>query len=86
MDGNWGAFLFIWAIAEGIQWLRKRDFSDRMKTGAYWAVGVVSLSEVGQSVSGSRNPLLYLLTFLVLNSAVAFIIYWIRLKVVQKFD
>lgn len=49
MHETWIAMLFIWGIVELIQFLRKRPFPERMRTGAFWALGLTTMIMVGQA-------------------------------------
>lgn len=80
MDSHWIAMIFVWAIVELVQFLRKRPFPARMKTGAWWAFWVgffVLLGRLGTPLD--RSPLWgYFVAFAMNGVPVAFV-YWVRI-------
>jgi hypothetical protein len=76
MDATWIGMLIVWAIVEFIQFLRKKTFLQRMRTGAVWSVLFMVLAFRGAPVEPS---LLATAIALVMYSGVAAVIYWFRL-------
>lgn len=80
VDSHWISIIFVWAIVEFVQFLRKRPFPARMKTGAWWAFWFGFLGLLGGvGASLDRSPLLgYFLAFAMNSVPVAFV-YWVRI-------
>lgn len=55
MHESWITMLIVWAVVEFIQFLRKKTFPQRMKTGAWWGVIVMTLILVGQAPKEQNN-------------------------------
>lgn len=55
MDRDWVFMLVVWAIVEFIQFLRKRPYPARMKTGAKWAWVLGTLQMMGRIDSSLLN-------------------------------
>lgn len=79
MSELWIFMAFVWIIAEVIGYFRKKEFSQRMKTGAKWSVALVSLSTFG-SMGPGKDSMAYLAGAVFLYAAVAFPIYFYRMK------
>ncbi len=77
MDATWIGLLFVWAFVEFIQFLRKRPFPQRMKTGAYWGVSFAALAALG-SASKEVNTWKFLAVSFAIYGAGALLIYGIR--------
>jgi hypothetical protein len=75
MDDEWILFLMVWAIAEFVQYKRKKPFRSRMKTAAWWAVILGTFSFYGKAQNPSLTFFLVSLTF---NGLAAALIYWPR--------
>jgi hypothetical protein len=78
MDNTWIAMLVVWAIVEFIQFLRKRPFPQRMKTGAYWGVTFSALAALG-GASRDVSTFGFLALSLALYGAGAALIYAVRI-------
>lgn len=72
--------LVIWAIAEFIQFLRKRPFPQRMKTGALWGVLATVMMTYG-SIPSEKATWLFLAIDFALTGLVAAAIYGIRVVI-----
>ena len=77
MDATWIGLLVVWAVVELIQFLRKRPFPQRMRTGAYWGVGFAALAALG-SASREVNTWKFLAVSLAVYGAGAFVMYGFR--------
>lgn len=80
MDPHWGIMLIIWAFVEFVQFLRKRPYPGRMKTGAWWAAVLGTVSTVGlikPQVYGA-NPWWAFLAALALNGGAVLLVYGLR--------
>lgn len=69
---------FVWIVAELISCFGKKEFSQRMKTGAKWSVALASLSAYG-SMGESKDSLMYLASVIFMLAIVALPIYYFRL-------
>ncbi len=78
MDSLWIGMFVVWGVVELIQYLRKKPFPQRMKTGAVWGVVVTALGIVGQSQKDSG--LLFMVIAFLFCGVVASIVYLIRLQ------
>lgn len=80
MDRHWIFMWVVWAIVEFIQFLRKRPYPARMKTGAWWAVVLGTLETMGSASSQTYqdSPWTVNLMALLLSGSAVFAIYWIR--------
>ena len=78
MHDLWVFMAFIWIITELISYFRKKEFSQRMKTGAKWSVAFVSLSAYG-SMGAGKDSLIYLASAIFMFAVVALPIYYFRL-------
>ena len=87
MADEWIMMIVVWAVAEGIQFLRKKPFRTRMKSGAYWGVGVMTLLMLGnRHQSVPDNPiatLIFLLSSLAIAGCGALIVYWVRIGIAK---
>ena len=77
MHELWYYFIFIWAFVELIGYFRKQPLRARMKSGAIWAVVLVSLSTVG-GMNPTQNVFLQFGACFIIYGAVAIIIYYAR--------
>lgn len=68
----------VWAVVEFAQFLRKRPFPQRMRTGAYWGVGFSTLAALG-GASTSANTWIFLATSIAIYGVGAAIIYSTRI-------
>ena len=82
MDITWVGMLFVWAVVELIQFLRKRAFPQRMRTGAYWGVGFAALAALG-GASREVNTWQLLAASLAIYGAGAAFIYVVRILVAK---
>lgn len=82
MHELWYFFIFIWAVVELVGFFRKKPFRTRMKSGAIWAVVLVSLSTVGQ-MNPDQNALLQFGVCIALYGIVAIIIYYARVMLAK---
>ena len=73
MHELWYYFIFIWAFVD----FRKKPLRARMKSGAIWAVVLVSLSTVG-GMNPTQNVFLQFGACFIIYGAVAIIIYYAR--------
>lgn len=78
MDNTWTAMLVVWAVVELIQFLRRRPFPQRMKTGAWWGVIFAVLAALG-GASKEVNTWKFLAIALAMYGVGAALIYWLRL-------
>jgi hypothetical protein len=78
MDVTWIAMLVVWAFVEFIQFLRKRPFPQRMRTGAYWGVIFAALAALG-AASREVSTFGVLAVSLALYGAGAALIYAVRI-------
>lgn len=77
---HWIMMAVIWAVVEFVQFLRKRPYLARMKTGAWWAVIAGGLESIG-AMSPSMQAVSTLSTdamFFLLNGVVVVVVYWLR--------
>lgn len=77
MAATWIGMLFVWAVVELIQFLRKRPFPQRMRAGAYWGVGFAALAALG-GASREVNTWQFLAVSLAIYGAGAALIYAAR--------
>jgi hypothetical protein len=77
MSKVWVVFILIWAVAEFIAAMRRKDFRGRMKVGAIWAVGLTSLALVGQMSSETSAIVQFLVTSIILGF-LAVVVFYIR--------
>lgn len=70
--------LSVWAVVELIQFLRKRPYPQRMRTGAYWGVGFAALAALG-GASREVNTWKFLVASLAIYGAGAIFIYGVRI-------
>lgn len=82
MHKTWIAMLVVWTVVEFIQFLRKRPFPQRMRTGAYWGVGFASLAALG-GASTSADTGVFLALAIALYGFGAAIIYGLRIIVAK---
>lgn len=82
MNDTWILMLVVWAIVEFIQFLRKRPFPQRMKTGAWWGIIFAALAALG-GASKEVNTGTFLVIALALYGTGAAIIYGIRLIIAK---
>jgi CDP-diglyceride synthetase len=80
MDPLWVALIVVWAVVEFIQYLRKKPFRSRMKTGAWWGVILTTLAGYGQH---SNPEFRLLLVGFAMTGLVALAIYWARVGVAK---
>lgn len=78
MHELWIFMAFVWIVAELISYFRKKEFSQRMKTGAKWSVAFASLSAYG-SMGADKDSLIYLASAIFMFAIVALPIYYFRL-------
>jgi hypothetical protein len=78
MDATWFGLLFVWAVVELIQFLRKRPFPQRMRSGAYWGVALASLSALG-SAPRDVNTFGFLAVSVAIFGAGAALVYGVRI-------
>jgi hypothetical protein len=79
MSELWMEMAIIWAFAEVIGFFRKKEFLQRMKTGAKWSVAFASLITYND-MGPDKDSLAYLVGAVLLYAAVAFPIYFYRVK------
>lgn len=85
MDNQWIAMLVIWAIVEIIQYLRKRPYPARMKTGAKWAFWCgyfIAVGGVNESLYDSNPWGVYAASFGI-NLAGVLLIYGMRVLIAK---
>lgn len=83
MDGTWIIMITVWAVVEFIQFLRKRPFPQRMKTGAYWGVALAALSALG-SASKDVSTFGFLAVSLLIFGVIAGLICTARILISNK--
>jgi len=83
MDGTWVILITVWAVVEFIQFLRKRPFPQRMKTGAYWGVAFAALSALG-SASKDASTFGVLAVSLLIFGVIAALICTARILISNK--
>lgn len=88
MDSNWIVFILVWMIVEFIEYLRKKPFRKRMKTGAIWATILSSLSLIGaiSSKAYAESPWLSLAVAVGMNGIPALGIYWLRVGLARAWS
>lgn len=77
---HWILLFAIWAIVEFVQFLRKRPYLVRMKTGAWWAVVIATIESVGSAKPETfqASQWTVILMACLLNGAVVLAVYWFR--------
>ena len=81
----WVMMLVLWAIIEVIGALRKKEFRKRLKAAAVWSTVVTSITSVGQMTT-HQNAILQLAVCLGLYGTVACVIYFIRVRLFQRWQ
>lgn len=70
--------LVVWAVVEFIQFLRKRPFPQRMRTGAYWGVIFAAFASLG-AASREVSTFWFFAVALALYGAGAALVYAVRI-------
>lgn len=74
--------LVVWAVVEFIQFLRKRPFPLRMRSGAYWGVALAVIAAFG-GASREINTLGFLAVSLAIYGAGAALVYGARILIAK---
>ncbi|WP_346799457.1 hypothetical protein R5M92_16130 (plasmid) [Halomonas sp. Bachu 37] len=79
MNESWIVMAVVWAIAEFAGYLRKKKFTERVKSGAKWSVAFFSLILYG---AGSENTesIIFLLVTVLMGASMAIPILFFRVK------
>uniref|UniRef100_E6XLQ1 Uncharacterized protein n=1 Tax=Shewanella putrefaciens (strain 200) TaxID=399804 RepID=E6XLQ1_SHEP2 len=85
MHELWYFYIVIWAFVELIGYFRKKSYRTRMKSGAIWAVVLVSLATAGQ-MNPDQNIFLQLGVCFILYGVVAVIIFYSRVGLAKLFN
>lgn len=77
---DWIVMFAVWAIVELVQFMRKKPFPARMKAGAYWGAFAMALTLVGMQGGDLSGSWYAFPLSLVMCGVVAFVVYWMRIK------
>ena len=85
MADTWIAMLVVWGVVEFIQYLRKKPFPSRMRTGALWGVLFSTFAMYGQ-MPAAKATLFALLIALLINLCGAGVVYLIRVLIARLWE
>ena len=81
MASEWIFMLVIWGVVEFIQFLRKKPYPARMRTGACWSATMTALALIGGMSSNQTNSWSVYLVAFSMTGFFAFIIYFVRISI-----
>jgi hypothetical protein len=78
---EWFMLVLIWAVVEFIQFMRKRPYPARMRTGAIWGTVFLWMAFLGQMTKKTMDDHYWsgMLTALAMAGAMALVIYGMRI-------